>query len=186
MSAAVNLSSRSSFKYLEGTDIKKALRHIGFGDKITASILSDLCAQRWIYTLSHTTPTFEANYVVSRFGGYIVRHFVAEMMYLENVLMDTFIPDRNEWEALRQLTTDIYAQRDTILKLRIRRERVTRFFTYMSNLYTPLRDESVRRGLPLEWCTHPLLEIESSFVSNLNRMVVPRRKITVERLKLRR
>jgi hypothetical protein len=170
LTAAVNLSSKASFKYLEGNDIKKALRHIGFGDKITQSILDDLCVQRWIHTLSHTKPTFEANYVVSRLGGYIVRHFITEMMFLENVMMDTFIADRNEWEALRQLTTDIYAQRDTILKIRVRRERVTRFFQYMKTLYAPLRDESVRRGLPVEWCTNPLADAESSFAANLTRV----------------
>jgi hypothetical protein len=170
LAAAVNLSSQSSFKYLEGVEIKKALRHIGFVDNITSSILTDLCTQRWIHTLSHTKPTFEASYVVSRFGGYIVRHFIADMMYLENVLMDTFIPDRHEWDALRQLTTDIYAQRDTILKIRIRRARVMRFYNYMKQLYTPLREESMRRGLPREWCTDPLQELESSFTANLNRV----------------
>lgn len=170
LAAAVRLSSKASFKYIEGNDIRKALRHIGYGDKITQSILNDLCSQRWLHTLSHTKPTFEANYVVSRLGGYIIRHFIAEMTFLENVMMDTFIADSEEWEKLHQLTSEIYAQRDTIHKIRLRRERVSRFFTYMHKLYQPLREESVRRGLPLEWCTDPLKEVETSFATNLNRV----------------
>lgn len=40
---------------------------------------------------------------------------------------------------------------------------------YMSELYTALYEESIRRGLPKEWCAHPLRNMQVEFDSNLKR-----------------
>jgi hypothetical protein len=171
LAAIVTLSSAPSFRHIEGAEIQKKVREIGFGDALISKVLADLCRLRFIHTTSHNTPSFEANFIVSRLGGYIVRHFIANLMYIENVMVDTFITDTNVWEELRSLTSDIYAQRDPIIKLGIRRKRAQVFFCYMRSLFDPLHNESMRRGLPPEWCTHPLRAIEGEFERGLQRVM---------------
>ena len=67
-------------------------------------------------------------------------------MYLENVMMDASIADGNVWETLKQKTADIYAARDVIKRIKIRKARAQEFFSYMKKLYDTLHNESVRRG----------------------------------------
>lgn len=170
LAALVNLSSDAAFRHIEGTEIQKSLRAIGFGDAITLRVLEDLCRLRFLHTASHSRPSFEANYIVSRLGAYIIRYFLADMMFLENTMMDTFIPDEHVWEQLRSQTAEIYAERNTIRKLSIRRDRVRSFFNYMAELYTPLKDESVRRGLAAAWCSHPFEAARNHLDTNLTRV----------------
>jgi hypothetical protein len=168
LSAVVTFASERSFRYIEGVEIQRCLREIGFGDVIIIKILNDLCRLRFIHTTSHTDPTFESNFIPSRLGGYVVRHFIADMMYLENVMMDTFIAEDNNWDILFQKTKEIYSERNILKRVHSRRVRCATFFNAMKDLYTPLRDESVRRGLPKEWCSHPFEAMENVFHSNLN------------------
>jgi hypothetical protein len=156
---------------LDGEDIRRHVREIGFGDAIIKKVLEDLCRLRFMHTTSHSAPTFESDYVVSRLGGYVVRRFIADLMYLENVMMDTFIADENVWETLKEQTAQIYAERNIIRRIRIRKARALEFFKHMKKLYDTLYDESIRRGLPREWCTHPLRTLEKDFEKNLLRVM---------------
>lgn len=169
LSAVVNLSAERSFRHIEGTEIQKHLREIGFGDPLIARVLSDLCRLRFMHTTSHGAPTFESNYIASRLGGHIVRNFIGNFTYIENVMMDTFISDERVWNELRSQTSAIYAQRDTMKKLRIRKDRAVTFFNFMRDEYDQLHEESIRRGLPKEWCAHPLKAIQHDFENNLKR-----------------
>jgi hypothetical protein len=171
LAAAVTLSSEKSFRHLDGDVIRQNVREIGFGDGMTKKVLEDLCRLRFLHTTSHRPPTLESSYVVSRLGGYIVRHFIADMMYLENAMMDTFIADSDAWHALREETDAIYAERDVIARVRIRKARAQRFFQYVKSLYDPMHQESIRRGLSREWCTHPMQAVERDFESNLLRVM---------------
>jgi hypothetical protein len=156
---------------LEGEEIQRCMREIGFGDNITEKALDDLCRKGFMHTISYSRPDFDASYIVSRLGGYIIRHFIADMMFIENTMMDTFIADRDVWENLKDLTTQVYSERDTIRRMRARKRRVVAFFDYMRRLYAPLRDESIRRGLPKEWCGHPFEAIATQFETNLQRAI---------------
>lgn len=169
LSAIVNMSSDASFRHLDGTEIQKVFRQLGFGDDLTTGVLQDLCRLRFIHTTSHTPPTFESSFIVSRLGAYIVRYFLSDMMFLENVMMDTFIPDADTWNSLRAQTDAVYVQRDIVKRLALRRTRVQSFYDYMTALYTPLRDESIRRGFSSAWSTHPLENSRSQLVTNLSR-----------------
>ncbi|MEC3911539.1 hypothetical protein U5A82_14020 [Sphingobium sp. CR2-8] len=171
LSAMVNMSSDLSFRYVEGSEIQKVLRNIGFGDAITMQVLSDLCRFRFIHTTSHNKPSYESNYIVSRLGGYIVRYFLSDMMFLENVMMDTFIPDENIWNELKAQTSEIYSERDVVKKVRLRKARVRAFFDYMSSLYSPLQEESSRRGVPAPWCSHPFNAATNQLESNLAKVM---------------
>ncbi|WP_417517990.1 hypothetical protein [Minwuia sp.] len=169
LSAIVNMSSDSSFRYLEGTEIQENFRQLGFGDELTARVLEDLCRFRFIHTTSHTPPTFESSYIVSRLGAYIVRYLTSDMMFLENVMMDTFVADTDTWKTLRAQTEEVYSTRNIVERLVLRRKRVEDFFDYITSLYTPLREEAIRRGLSSAWCTHPLESARNQLISNLTR-----------------
>jgi hypothetical protein len=171
LAAIVNMSSTRSFRHLDGEEIREHVREIGFGDAMVRKVLEDLCRLRFMHTISHGAPTFESDYVVSRLGGYIVRRFISDLMFLENVMMDTFIADEGVWNLLKQQTDAIYAERDIIKRIRARKTRAQAFFNYMKSLYTILHDESVRRGLPREWCSHPLQSLETEFEANLLRVM---------------
>lgn len=171
LSAIVNMSSERSFRHLDGEEIRNHVREIGFGDNIVKKVLDDLCRLRFMHTTSHSAPTFESDYIVSRLGGYVVRRFIADLMYLENVMMDTFIADGKTWDTLKQLTSEIHAERDIIKRIRTRKARAQEFYSYMTGLYDVLHDESIRRGLPREWCSHPLKALEKDFEQNLVRVM---------------
>lgn len=171
LNACVLLSSEASFRFAEGTDIRDKLREIGFGDDIVLKILKDLCRLRFLHTVSHTAPTLESSFIVSRLGGYVVRHFLSDMTYLENVMMDTFIADTPTWEKLRSMTSVIHASRDIVKRMSLRRERVLFFHEYMAHLYKPLREDSVRRGLPKHWCGDPFEASANLLRSNLEKVM---------------
>jgi hypothetical protein len=145
------------------------VREIGFGDMLIQKVLLDLCELRFIHTTSHRAPTFESNYVVSRLGGHIVRNFIANFVFIENVMVDTFISDEVVWSQLKSLTAKIYAERNTISKFRLRKGRAQVFYAHVTKLYNGLYEESIRRGLPKEWCAHPLRTMANEFESNLKR-----------------
>lgn len=170
LAAAVQFSSERSFRYIEGDEIRSSLREIGFGDEIAGRVLRDLCIKRFMHTTSHEVASLEANFIVSRLGGYVVRDLVANMMFLENVMMDTFIADNSVWNVLKTLTSDIYAERNIVRRVGRRRARAAAFYNHMKDLYTPLRDESIRRGLTREWCTHPLESLSPHFHQGLDRV----------------
>jgi hypothetical protein len=169
LNAIVLLSSSKSFRYLEGSEVHRCLREVGFGDNITLHVIKDLCRLRFIHTIAHNVPSLDASFIVSRLGGYIIRHFLADMMFLENVMVDTFIADTDVWNELRTLTDSIYAERDTIKRMSNRKSRVSIFSEYMKKLYDPLKAESIRRGLPREWCVNPIEAIASEFKARLTR-----------------
>jgi hypothetical protein len=171
LAAIVNMSGARSFRHLDGEEIRSRVREIGFGDNLIKKVLDDLCRLRFMHTTSHGAPTFESDYVVSRLGGYVAQRFIADLMFLENVMMDTFIADEKVWGALKQQTDKIYAERDIIKRIRVRKARAQEFYSYMTKLYDVLHDESVRRGLPREWCTHPLKMLEKDFQANLLRVM---------------
>ena len=171
LNACVHLSSEAGFRFIEGEQIKDALRQIGFGDDICQRVLTDLTNLRFLHTASHSTATLTSNYIVSRLGGYVVRHFLAEMMYLENVMMDTFIADTKAWDKLRTLTANVYAERHVVKRIAVRRERVIFFHEHMAKLYSPLREESIRRGLPKYWCADPLQASMNQLERNLSKIM---------------
>lgn len=167
LNATVQMASDRSFRYLEGLEIQEVCRSLGFGDNITMRILRDLTNMRFLHTTTHGAAKVESNYIPTRLGGYIVRHFLSDMMFLENIMMDTFIPSRDVWDELYNLTGQIYAQRNTIRRLETRIDRVRCFFKYMMDLFEPLRTESIRRGFRSEWCSSPLGLARSQLETNL-------------------
>ncbi|WP_070085718.1 MULTISPECIES: P-loop NTPase fold protein [Pseudomonas] len=168
LSALVQYSSDASFQYLDGIEINKSLRSVGIGDNVALKVLSDLCRFRFCYTGGHGAPDFKSSYYPSRLGGYIVRDLLSNFMFVENIMMDTFVADERVWERLNALGRDIsnsYHSRTVRVCYRI--ERVKVFHAYMVELYSVLCEEAIKRALPKEWHVNVLREVYPALEVNM-------------------
>jgi len=130
-----------------------------------------MCSLRFIHTASHSEPSFEASFQPSRLGGHITRSLIADFTFLENVMNDTFIADDAVWKKIKEKTDMIYKQKDVLKRIMIRKDRIEAFFEYMRKSYSVLHEESIKRGLPSEWCSHPMNNIKPEFLRNLEHVV---------------
>lgn len=86
--------------HLDGPDIRDVIRSIGFSEDDTLRVLSDLCDLRFVNTRSHGKADMNSGYYASRLGGHVVRALIADLTFVENILMDTFISDKDIWDLL--------------------------------------------------------------------------------------
>jgi len=170
MSGIVSAASQGSFRGVQGTRIREIGRTMGFGDELLLHVLTDLAELRFLFTESHSAPTFEATYLPSRLGGYAVRELSSDVMYIENTLYDTFIADESVWEQLRATTDAIHAERNVVRRVELRMARVRLFYQHMKASVQHLVDEALRRALPNEWVTNPLVTSENRFEGNVRRV----------------
>ncbi|WP_225135715.1 hypothetical protein [Pseudomonas putida] len=168
LSALVQYSSDASFQYLDGIEINRCLRSVGIGDDVALKVLNDLCRFRFIYTGGHGEADFKSSYYPSRLGGYIVRDLLSNFMFVENIMMDTFVADDEVWEMLnimgREISNNSYSR---LQRVGYRVERVRAFHKYMSALYTNLSDEAVKRALPKEWHFNVMREVYPALEANM-------------------
>jgi hypothetical protein len=170
LSAFVQKSTDHSLRPVSGEEVRGYFRELGFGDDICLKVLQDLCRVRFLHTEGHGLPSFEAAFILTRLGAHAVKVFPADMMFLENVMMDTFIADTDIWNSMRSMTEEIYSTRQIMKRMDVRRARVRVFFGHMHDLYTPLQTEALRRGLAGEWCAHPLAALRNTLETNLTRI----------------
>lgn len=176
LSAIVSYASENGFRFLDGSAIIENMRRIGFGDAYTTRALSDLCKHRFLFTASHNEATASSSYIPSRLGGYVVRELLANFTFLENTLFDTYIADAGVWQSLRDLSYRIDSERNTVNRIRLRVDRVSKFFYYMHDCLSPLVAESQKRGLPAQWCTNPMSEREADLRHELSRVLSSARR----------
>src|SRR5690606_5131933 len=128
LSALVQYSSDASFQYLDGIEINKSLRNIGIGDEAALKVLNDLCRFRFCYTGGHGEADFKSSYYPSRLGGYVIRDLISNFMFVENMMMDTFVADEGIWSKLNQLGREISnSQNSRAMRVLYRIERVKAF-----------------------------------------------------------
>ncbi|MFB2668539.1 hypothetical protein ACE02U_07100 [Shewanella xiamenensis] len=168
LSALVQYSSESTFQYLSGTEIKTIMRMIGISDEYTLRALDDLCRLRFVHTASHDKADFTSNFYPSRLGGYIIRDLISNMMYIENIMMDTFISSEDIWSKMSELGNKIQnSSNDVVKRLELRIEKINVFYSYISSLYNQLLSESHKRNLPKEWKTNPFSDSCSKLERNM-------------------
>lgn len=158
LNALVNLSSDGKFKSLDGPRIKEECNKIGFSDDYVMQVLKDLCRLNFLHTSAHGPASLNASFFPSRLGGHIIRDLISDLTFVENVMMDTFIDDADVWGALRTLSDEIKVERNVTRRIKIRSDRVKRFYEYMISSYMPVLEDAQRRALPAEWCGSPLSE----------------------------
>ena len=170
LSALVQYSSDPAFQYVDGIDIRKNLRKIGVGDEVTLSILRDLCKLRFINTAAHDSAAFKSSYFPTRLGGYITKDLIANFMFVECTMMDTFIANEDVWEKLKSYERLINnSSHDVVKRIEHRIERAICFYDYMISLYSPILEEASRRTLSKEWRTNPLTEARAELMENLEK-----------------
>lgn len=170
LNALVSRHSSKNVSATTGEEIRSALLDVGFAPDITLSVLQGMCDARYIFTTSHGPATFEAAYVPSRLGGHVARTLIAEFVFLENTMVDTFIADDVTWKELSSVTAEIYAERSTLKKIELRARRVETFFNYVAGLYSKIQAEAARRGMSREWLGDPFSDARGSMSGNLARV----------------
>lgn len=167
LTAMVSMSSHADFRYVEGADVRTAIREIGFGDRATEKVLVDLCSMRFIFTAAHGDASLAASFYPSRLGGYVVRELLGNATFLEAVMMDTFINDNAVWNRLRDLSERIEGERNVVERLKLRHERIRLFYCHMHSEYALVLNEAARRALSAEWCQDPFANAQSRLDTNL-------------------
>ena len=168
LSALVQYSSDASFQYLDGIEINRSLRSVGIGDEVALKVLDDLCRFRFCYTGGHGAADFKSSYYPSRLGGYIIRDLISNFMFVENLMMDTFVADERVWEKLNALGREISnSHHSRSVRVCYRIERVKIFHAYMADLYSVLCEESIKRLLPKEWHVNVLREVYPALELNM-------------------
>lgn|GEM_PF-5880390 len=61
----------------------------------------------------------------------------------------------NVWNEMRNLTTAIDRERDTIKRIVLRSNRVRSFFDLLRTMFQATSDQAAKRGLSAEWCKNP-------------------------------
>ena len=171
LNALVRMSSDGKFRNLDGLRIKDACNKVGFSDDYILQVLKDLCRLNFLHTSSHGPASLNASFFPSRLGGHVVRELMANMTFVENVMMDTFIDDTTVWEELRALSDEIRADRNITRRVRRRVQRVKAFYDFMVASYIPLQEEAQRRALPSEWCGSALSEAKEKLWQACNNAI---------------
>ncbi|KHF76915.1 hypothetical protein PJ15_2620 [Acinetobacter sp. neg1] len=166
LAALVKQHSTTGSEFITASDIAYNLTQIGFKEEITLSVLTSLCSLRFIHTRSHKNADMTSSFYPSRLGGHVIKILLGDLTFIENILMDTFISNKEVWDHMKRLSTTISSERDIIHKLELRIERAKCFYNYMENLYEPLLIEANHRKLDPIWLTHPLKEQKDGFYSN--------------------
>ena len=171
LNALVKQSSNNGTGSIDGPSIRDNLKAIGFSESDTMDILSDLCEKRFVHTKSHGKAEVTSSYFASRLGGHIVRSLLSDFTFIENILMDTFIADKDVWERLKSLSHQISDERNVVSRIKLRAERCEVFFSHMIGQYKPLLEEATKRGLDPSWLGNPLEEMFAELKENIAKAI---------------
>ncbi len=127
LSALVRKGSSNGQGYIEGQIIRDSLKTIGFSETDTLAILKDLCTLRFAHTKSHGKADINSSYFASRLGGHIIKSLIGDFTFIENILMDTFISEKDQWEQLKSISSSIQEERDIVRKINQRIDRIKIF-----------------------------------------------------------
>ncbi|WP_285274870.1 P-loop NTPase fold protein [Halopseudomonas bauzanensis] len=171
LSALVKQSSNNGSGSVDGPSIRDNLKAIGFSESDTMDVLSDLCEKRFAHTKSHGRAEVNSSYFASRLGGHVIRSLLSDFTFVENVLMDTFISDKDVWNELKELSHKISDERDIVSRIRLRAQRCETFYKYMITQYQPLLGEATKRNLDPVWLGHPLEEMFPELQRNIGKAI---------------
>jgi len=164
-------AARKNFEAVSGEEIRRVFLEIGFAPDIALKVLEDLCRARFIFTVTHGPASFEANFIPSRLGGFVIRNLISNFVFVENTSMDTFIEDEAVWQELRSQTEEVFRLMKTTDKVRKRVERVELFYEHMAQRYSLISGEAARRGLSAEWLGNPLRDSEANLKASCDRII---------------
>ena len=176
LSALVRQNSASG-GYLDGPEIRDTIRAVGFSEDDTLKVLQDLCEYRFAHTRSHGKADLVSGYFASRLGGHVLRVLIADLTFVENTLMDTFISDKEVWVSMRELSQEIRDERDVVQRLVYRVQRAKIFYDLMMEQFKPLFDEATKRGLGPIWLGNPLEEVRVDFERNTEKALTSAQRI---------
>ncbi len=169
MGTLVLYSSESEFDGISIREVFEHLENIGISRGQSKKVIEDLIAHRFFYTKSQQTLSDESIILPSRLCGYIVRDLCGRMVFLETAMFDTFISDGELWSRISSNVALIYRERNFHEKFKLRRNVTRAFFNHCKQEVEKLSTSARERGLPSQWCSNPLVRIESHFNEDMNR-----------------
>ena len=107
----------------------------------------------------------------------MLRVLIADLTFVENTLMDTFISDKEVWVSMRELSQEIRDERDVVQRLVYRVQRAKIFYDLMMEQFKPLFDEATKRGLGPIWLGNPLEEVRVDFERNTEKALTSAQRI---------
>ncbi|TAW06611.1 hypothetical protein ELI25_29520 (plasmid) [Rhizobium ruizarguesonis] len=169
MNALVSAASTKTFQGLEAGEIVSSLERLGFSQRITNKVISDLVSGRLCFSRSHQGYTLESVLVPSRLCGYLCRELAGKMIFLENALFDTFIYDDVVWNTVKVDMKSVYRENNLVAKFRTRKKITSSFFDWVEQEMQKLCAEAARRNLGPFWTSNPMTRLRVDFNAELER-----------------
>ncbi|MFA5957809.1 hypothetical protein [Hyphomicrobium sp.] len=169
LSVLVNLASEKSFDGIEACEIITVLEKLGISERYTEKVIKDLIDQRYLFSRSHQDYSRESVILPSRLAGYVVRELIGRFVFIENVMMDTFIGDDASWQRIKDLMRQVYGENDRTRRFRLRKEAAQAFFDYAARGVQQLVDQAEMRNVPRVWCLNALEQVRVDFEHDLQR-----------------
>jgi len=169
MSALVSAASTKTFQGLEAGEITKSLERIGFSQRISNKVMTDLVAGRVCFSRSHQEFGPDSVLVPTRLCGYIVRDLIGKLIFLETTIFDTFIYDDAVWNDLKLAMKGIYNEARPVEKFRKRKSMAKVFFDWLEREVQKLCYEAAKRNLGPIWTHNPLSRLRAEFEAELER-----------------
>lgn len=182
ISAITNLASDSNFAGIEAIEVIRSLEKIGFSERNVSKVLDDLIEARVLFTQSQQPYSRDAVLLPNRLAGYIARELISMFVYLETTLYDTFIFDDDAWGVIQPLFKQIYREKNSVERLKLRKEAVKTFYEFCAAGFATLSSQAQTTGLGPAWQVNPFERARPVFRENLNRVMRSGRRSGAEDL----
>lgn len=150
------------------SDIIQNCNKIGFGEDATFQVVRQLSEERYIISKSDRELSGESSVAASRLCGRFLKEFIADLVMIENMAMDTFIDDEKAWKELYDVTERVHANRDPVERLKLRAERARLFYHHAEQHVENLVAAARRVPLASDWLSNPLMEQRQKFLDNID------------------
>nr|WP_293295191.1 hypothetical protein [Allomuricauda sp.] len=117
------------------TDIVETISMLGVSEDMILRVL-DLLKKNSLVHSNDEDLNINCLYNLTLSGGYYVTILPTKIVYLETIMYDTNIFDKESWEELKILTLEIENNYDMVQRLEIREERMEVFMDYLEKMET--------------------------------------------------
>lgn len=169
MNALVSAASTKTFQGLEAGEIVNCLEKLGFSQRITNKVVQDLVNARVCFSRSHQEYSAESVLVPTRLCGYVVRELIAKLIFIENIIFDTFIYDDGVWSQIKVGMREVYNEGRPVEKLKKRKELARLCYDWLEAELQKLCIEAANRNLGPFWTSNPLSRLRLDFENELER-----------------
>jgi len=115
-------------------DCIELFTRIGANESQICNVIADLCKASLVRSASIDSITRESTIFLTKSGGYCFKILSAKFEYIEACMYDTAIDNEKDWEEISNLTITIEQERNGLLRMQYRQQRVKSFLNYLCAL----------------------------------------------------